>query len=262
MELLMRNHVLKVLATLTSHQVQYLLMGGQACVFYGGTEFSRDTDVVIAIDADNLNRLTTALAELQATVIAVPPYEVDYLNRGFAVHFQCQRADVFRMRVDVMAVMRGVDSFANLWMRRSTFAMPDGQEIELMGVADLVKAKKTQRDKDWPMIRALIEAHYENYRQQPTAEQTLFWLAESRTPELLMQIASDFPQLAIEATQQRGLVNHAISGDKLALNRALAEEQALEGDKDRRYWEPLRAELEQIRVSRKRRGQIRTDDVG
>ena len=48
-------------------------MGGQACVLYGAAEFSRDTDLVILADADNLTRLRRALAELQAEVIAVPP---------------------------------------------------------------------------------------------------------------------------------------------------------------------------------------------
>jgi hypothetical protein len=32
----------------------------------------------------------------------------------------------------------------------------------------LVKAKKTQRDKDWPMIRRLVDAHYEEFREEPT----------------------------------------------------------------------------------------------
>ena len=38
------NPILKVLSTLTSHEVQYLPLGGQACVLYGAAEFSRDTD--------------------------------------------------------------------------------------------------------------------------------------------------------------------------------------------------------------------------
>ncbi len=31
----------------------------------------------------------------------------------------------------------------------------DGTIYQLLGIEDLVKAKKTQRDKDWPMIRRL-----------------------------------------------------------------------------------------------------------
>jgi len=57
-----------------AHRVRALLMGGQACVFYGAAEFSRDTDFAILADAANLARLRKALAELEAEPIAVPPY--------------------------------------------------------------------------------------------------------------------------------------------------------------------------------------------
>jgi len=53
---LTRNPILKVLSTLCSHEVRYLLMGGQACVLYGGAEFSRHTDVAVLADAENLDR--------------------------------------------------------------------------------------------------------------------------------------------------------------------------------------------------------------
>jgi hypothetical protein len=46
-------------------------MGGQARVFYGAAEFSRDCDVVIIADDDNLARLNAALAELDAALIAI-----------------------------------------------------------------------------------------------------------------------------------------------------------------------------------------------
>jgi hypothetical protein len=51
-----------------AHRVRALLMGGQACVFYGAAEFSRDTDLVIVADSVNLGRLRNALAELRAEV--------------------------------------------------------------------------------------------------------------------------------------------------------------------------------------------------
>ena len=69
----MPNPILKVLSTFQSCGVRALLMGGQACVFYGAAEFSRDTDFAIQADAANLERLSAAMRELQATVIAVPP---------------------------------------------------------------------------------------------------------------------------------------------------------------------------------------------
>jgi hypothetical protein len=154
-----------------AHRVRALLMGGQACVFYGAAEFSRDTDFAILADAANLARLRKALAELRAEPIAVPPFEMKYFKRGHAIHFRCQHPEALRMRVDVMSKMRGVDSFAKLWRRRTTIELPDGAKCDLLSLPDLVQAKKTQRDKDWPMIRRLVEAHYFLHHARPRTTQ-------------------------------------------------------------------------------------------
>lgn len=37
-----------------AHRVRALLMGGQACVWYGAAEFSRDTDFAILAEPANL----------------------------------------------------------------------------------------------------------------------------------------------------------------------------------------------------------------
>ena len=96
------NPIRKVLSSIRAHRVRALLMGGQACVFYGAAEFSRDTDFVILADAANLARLRRALAELRAEPIAVPPFEIKFLRRGHALHFRCQHPEVLRLRVDVI----------------------------------------------------------------------------------------------------------------------------------------------------------------
>ena len=77
-----------------AHRVRALLMGGQACVFYGAAEFSRDTDLAIVADAANLARLRRALDDFQAEVIAVPPFEAKCLRRGHAIHFRCRQPEV------------------------------------------------------------------------------------------------------------------------------------------------------------------------
>ena len=58
---LIPNPIRKVLSTMAAHQVRALLMGGQACVFYGAAEFSRDIDLLLRSDADNLERLRHAV---------------------------------------------------------------------------------------------------------------------------------------------------------------------------------------------------------
>ena len=65
-------------------RVRALLMGGQACVFYGAAEFSRDLDFAILAEASNLARLRRALADLLAESIAVPPFELRFLRSAAA----------------------------------------------------------------------------------------------------------------------------------------------------------------------------------
>lgn len=227
-------------------------MGGQACVLYGAAEFSRDLDITLLASPGNLARLGSALADLQAEPIAVPPFEREYLDRGHAVHFRCHRPDTEGMRLDVMSRMRGVAPFPELWDRRTILTVEDAQEIDVLSLPDLVTAKKTQRDKDWPMIRRLVEANYEAFYAEPTPERISFWLREMRTPELLAEVAARFPQEARGVSDTRAAVEFARSGRMNDVQRALDEEMERERDADREYWRPLRHELEQLRRQRAR----------
>jgi hypothetical protein len=232
-----------------AHRVRALLMGGQACVFYGAAEFSRDTDFAILADAANLARLRKALAELQAAPIAVPPFELKFLKRGHALHFRCQHPEALRMRVDVMSKMRGVDGFTKLWKRRTTIRLPDGTRCDLLALPDLVQAKKTQRDKDWPMIRRLVEAHFFSNQKRSSPAQKTFWLRELRTPELLIEAARANAALTRRMQRPRPLLAFAATGRVAELERALRAEEAGERRRDKEYWLPLRRELEKLRHS-------------
>ena len=246
---LIPNPIVKVLSTLSCHGVRHLLMGGQACVFYGAAEFSRDCDIVLLAESANFDRLLAALAELQAGCIAVPPFDPDLLERGHAVHFRCQHTEALGMRLDVMTRMRGVDRFEALWQRRTTLSDAAGLQFEVLGIHDLVKAKKTQRDKDWPMIRRLVESHYETYRNDATADRIEFWLMESRTPQMLIVLTADHPDAARALVPRRPLLSEAFGASAGAIEAELRAEELSEKEADRAYWQPLKRELEQIRRS-------------
>lgn len=228
-------------------------MGGQACVFYGAAEFSRDCDIVIVADEQNLNRLASALEELDADCIAVPPMDWSHLNRGHAIHFRCKHPDATGIRLDVMAKMRGCGDFESLWEQRTTIQDFDGFVYELLGIEDLVMAKKTQRDKDWPMIRRLVDAHYDQNRDEPTDDRVRFWLRESRTPEMLIRVAAEYPDLLKEVMQVRPLLVEAMGASRAALQEEIDKEQAAEREADRHYWRPLMKELEAMRLMKRKR---------
>lgn len=244
-----------VLTATRRHGVRSLLMGGQACIVYGAAEFSRDVDLAILADEDNLRRLSGALSELRATVTAVPPFAREYLERGHAVHFRCAAAA--DLRLDVMTRMRNVPPFAECWARRSVYDLEGVGEIDVMGLEDLVACKKTRRDKDWPMVRRLVDVNYLDPELDATEERMRFWLRELRTPSFLVDCARRAPALAREVGRARDATAAAWRAalgrdDETAVAPALGEEEARERAADEAYWRPLLTELETLRHAARR----------
>ena len=221
-------------------------MGGQACVWYGAAEFSRDTDLAILASDENLALLKEALRELHAKRIALPPFDLRYLARGHAIHFRSYHPEALNMRIDVMSVMRGVDPFDQLWERRSRLVGSEDQSFDVLSLPDLVRAKKTQRDKDWPMVRRLLEADYVA-TENPQFPQLRFWLMESRTPGMLLELAKTYHDEARTLSRLRQVLAPACDGDEAAVEDALENEEKKERNADRLYWDPLRKELLELR---------------
>ena len=135
----------------------------------------------------------------------MPHLDAKHLSRGHAVHFRCQRADVAKLRIDLMSSLRGVSPFDQLWERRTTIEV-NGEAIDMLGLEDLVQAKKTQRDKDWPMIRRLLEQSFLDQSESPGARLVEFWLRELRTPELLIRVVAEFPSEAGRVSAFQGAI--------------------------------------------------------
>ncbi len=243
------TQILRVLSTIRTSDVRALLMGGQACVLYGAAEYSRDLDLAVLATPEALPALRGALDALNATVIAVPSFELRYLERGHAVHFSIPDESASPLRVDVMSRMRGVDAFPLLWERRTTIALSTGNGdadvfVDVMALEDLVAAKKTQRDKDWPMLRRLVDASYAAARDDAVTDaQVEFWLAELRSPAFLEELITRYPAAA--ARSSRPAVRAGRNNDDI--DEPLAAEQAQIMAEDRAYWAPLRRELEALR---------------
>jgi hypothetical protein len=238
----------KVLSLIQKHQLKTLLMGGQACVLYGAAEFSKDFDFILLVEAENLGRFEKFLSEINAEVIAVPPFEIKYLQKGHAVHFRAGAPGLEQVRIDIMTTLPGVDPFPALWDRRSSAELLPGLSVEILALPDLVKAKKTQRDKDWPMIRRLVDVDYIQNRKNADEKKAVFWLQELRSAAFLIECAQNWPGVA---TKVKGLreevLGSVITKDSGAIELALSNEEALIRAEDRRYWAPLRKELEELR---------------
>lgn len=244
------NPTAKVLSTFLKHKVKALLIGGQACIIYGAAEFSRDVDLAVMISPGNMAKIRKALEELGAENIFVPDLSAEVLRRGHACHFRVPKGDPKGFRIDIIAKMRGVASFHAIWKNRLEVQLPGIGPVAVMGLRDLVGSKKTQRDKDWPMIRRLLEADIYNAAPDPSEDKIHFWLAECRTPELLIVLVKKYSVASQTRFNKRPLLREAFLNNEEILRKKLQQEEDLERERDKEYWTPLRKELEKWRRAR------------
>ncbi len=165
---------------------------------------------------------------------------------GTALH-EAEKPGVEGLRIDIMSRLRDLSAFDDLWERRTVIGDAEGNEFHLLSVPDLVQAKKTQRSKDWPVIEALVAIHFRENATRPQPEWIKFWLAEARSPELIIELTARFPTDAATAVATRPLLALARAETLPELRAALDAEVRVEQDKDRLYWEPLKREMEAFR---------------
>ena len=181
----------------------------------------------------------------------MPPLEANYLKKGHACHFRCQAEEVTGLRIDVISKIRGCGDFKELWQRRKTVFLNSEEVIEIIGLADLVQSKKTQRDKDWLMLKQLVDNDIILNRENPSHERIQWWFCECRDGVYLIELAKLYPKIAKGCVSKRKLLLSAIRSDERSLLSQLKQEEAEEREKDIRYWEPLKRELERLRRQRK-----------
>jgi primosomal protein N'' len=158
----------------------------------------------------------------------------------------CYDEPVKGLRVDVIAKLRNCPSFEELWERKMTFKLPGNKIIEIIGLEDLVQSKKTQRDKDWFMLDRLI-ANDILITKSPTAQKVRWWLSQCRDAGQLIGLATRYKKLAVEVAVERPLVKAALRKDNRMLQQLIQKEETIEREKDKKYWQPLRKELELLR---------------
>ncbi|SRR5258706_3811925 len=116
-----------------AHQVEFLLIGGQAVIAHGYPRLTKDMDLWLRPTAENGARVLRALAEFGT------PLE------GFtAERFSDPKTLIFLgrdpFRVDLLTSIPGVE-FEPAWARRSSVTL-DGVEIPLIGREDLIANKR------------------------------------------------------------------------------------------------------------------------
>jgi hypothetical protein len=122
-----------LLAAFASERVEYLIVGGYAVAFHGRPRFTKDIDLWIGVDPDNLQRAAQGLAlfgappALVSELRTLGPEQVLYLGRP-------------PVRVDILRSL-GSLSFEDAYARRIETEW-EGVRVNVIGLADLLAAKR------------------------------------------------------------------------------------------------------------------------
>lgn len=156
-----------ILATLVANEVEFLLVGGLAVGYHGYPRATKDIDIVPAPDAANLARLSAALGELDAELLAVGEFRREEMPVQLSAEALRGGANwdlrTTHGRLDVIQYLAGALEAPRDYERLRSRAVPGHYPFGTVWVAgydDLIDLKTLAgRDQDLIDIRALREAN-------------------------------------------------------------------------------------------------------
>lgn len=136
--------------TLNRFKVKYLVVGAYAVIYYTEPRYTKDIDVWVKADKDNINKLYHALKVFGAPLknIAVE----DLMNESMVYQM-----GVAPVRIDILMGLPGI-KFEDAWKnkKKSNYA---NTPINIIGIDDLVESKKkAMRDQDVLDLKKLKKA--------------------------------------------------------------------------------------------------------
>ncbi len=139
--------LMDLLAAFSTSSVEYLVVGGWAVSVHSEPRFTKDLDVLIGEDRENLDRAARALQ-----LFGAPPAIVETVEQLGPDEFMF--FGVPPARVDLLRRIPGVE-FADAWLRRFDVHL-DGIVVHVIGRDDLIAAKRAAgRERDLRDLRAL-----------------------------------------------------------------------------------------------------------
>ncbi|MEK7706348.1 MAG: DUF6036 family nucleotidyltransferase [Myxococcota bacterium] len=132
---------------LSSHHVDYVIVGGHAVAYHGYPRFTGDIDVLVRPSTSNAHRVLAALKQFGFGNVGI---EIEDLTTPGKVIQLGQPPN----RIDIVTRITGVD-FDDAWSTKVT-AVLDGIPVFILGREGLLKNKRaTGRAKDLADVEAL-----------------------------------------------------------------------------------------------------------
>lgn len=157
---------------LTTGNVQFVLIGGQAMRAHGSAHVTEDTDICYQRTPDNLAALVAALAPVHPYLRGVPPglpfrFDVPTLAAGLNFAFDTDYGEI-----DLLGEVSGVGNYDQV-LAQSVERTVFGLTVRILSVDGLIAAKKAAgRNKDHGHLLELIELKKILDAAQPAPEQS------------------------------------------------------------------------------------------
>ena len=127
------------------HSVRYLIVGGEAVIFYGHARLTGDVDFFFDPSSENAERLFQALIDFWDGQVPGIASATELAEPGLVVQF-----GVPPNRIDLINFIEAV-SFEEAWQSRVTVVMDDGDgcSLQFIGLETLIRNKAAlNRPKD------------------------------------------------------------------------------------------------------------------
>lgn len=139
--------IVRVLAELARHRVEYALIGGAAMALHGFPRMTKDIDLLLPRDARNNARLLKALAALRSSLSLEVIPDKETLDAGFSTSAEGE------LGIDLLyaAASRTFDDYRRHIVEREL----DGVPVKVLDVDGMLLSKQTDRPEDIPDVQRL-----------------------------------------------------------------------------------------------------------
>ncbi len=162
----------KILELLHKHDVKCVVLGGIASTLYGAPFPTSDVDICPALDTANLERLGTALKEMNAVALATGEPDglpLDFTGRNlkrWLADFKFLYLMTDYGHLDLLYRPAGTEGYRDLSRNSVVGDLGGGLEIMVAALSDVIRSKQAtgrQRDlEQLPTLRKLLEIREEN----------------------------------------------------------------------------------------------------
>ena len=154
----------QVLDLFTAHGVEFIVIGGQAEVLLGSSRTTYDVDLCYRRTADNLERLASALQELNPSLRGAPPdlpFILDAKSLALGSNFTF---DTTLIPLDLLGWVEPIGSYDDLIQTAETHEYK-GRQLHVVALDDLIRIKEhISRPKDRESLlhlRAIKQARFD-----------------------------------------------------------------------------------------------------